>query len=78
VPLLSEAHRLLVHCLPAGVMQVPALQVDAAVADPLVQLGSLQIIEVPGIKQAAALLPSHCPLHLPEPAQATRVPRGSP
>jgi hypothetical protein len=35
------------------------LQVDAAIEDPLAQLASLHVAELPGIKQAVAFVPSH-------------------
>ena len=63
----------------AGVTHVPEpLQVDAPVAEPSVQLAAWHSIELPGIRQAVAFVPSHCPLHFPDPVQAVRVPRGSP
>ena len=59
-PLPSLAHRLLVHGFCAGVTHVPEpLQVDAAIEDPLAQLASLHVVELPGIKQAVVFVPSH-------------------
>jgi hypothetical protein len=78
-PLASLAHRLLAHATGDGVTQEPEpLHVDAAVEDPSVQLAAWHTVELPGIRQAVAFVPSHCPLHFPDPVQAARVPWGSP
>lgn len=75
----SAAHRLLAHSLVVAAVQLPeALQTDAVVTLPAVQLAAVQIVELSGYAHAAPLVPSHWALHFPVPPQAARGLTGSP
>jgi hypothetical protein len=79
VPLPSLAHRPLGQGAADTVVQEPApLHTEAGVPLPPVHEAAVQTVLLLGMLQTVALVPSHWPLHLPEPPHATRLPRGSP